>query len=172
MALTPFTPLALKPSYHVFFIAVCCAIFALLFYFNYQIAWIFWMGGFFLGVVGGFLQIWSVEEVIHSRRGEPSWKEFLHLLEHTRWGKGYIFYFLTYIGILFYLGHNTRHITLEDAIVDFLSFVMAKEIVTLPERFKLQKAFSFKERRFEWARLPRYRETPFRRFVRRWFHFV
>ncbi len=130
------------------------------------------MGGFFLGVVGDFFRFGAWKRSFIPGGGEPSWKEFLHLLEHTRWGKGYIFYFLTYIGILFYLGHNTRHITLEDAIVDFLSFVMAKEMVTLPERFKLQKAFSFKERRFEWARLPRYRETPFRRFLRRWFHFV
>ena len=61
---------------------------------------------------------------------------------------------------------------LENAIADYLAFIAAKEVVTLPERAKLQEAFSFKEKRFEWLKFPRYREPRWRRFLRRWFHFV
>ena len=172
MALTPFTPLALRAPFHFFFIGVCCAVFGAAYYFDRDITWVYWGGGLFLGAVGGLMQVWGVEEVIHSRKGAPSWKEFRRLLESTRWGKGYLVYLAGYLALVFYWNHHTQKgSSLENAMIDYLAFIAAKEIVTLKERVKLHKAYSFKEKRFEWAKLPRYRETRFRRFVRRWLKF-
>ena len=172
MRITPFTPLALRPRYHVLFIFTCACVFAGMYFFERPIAWVYWGGGLFLGFLGGLMQIWGVEEVIHSRRGNPTWREFSRLIASTRWGKGYLIYVMAYILLVFYLGRQSQGNRLENALADYLSFLAAKEIVTLEERFKLQKAYSFKEKRFEWAKFPRYRETPLRRFIRRWFHFV
>jgi hypothetical protein len=113
-----------------------------------------------------------VEEVIHARRGKPTWKEFVKLVASTRWGKAYPVYVLTYVVLVLFLSKSATGHRLENTMVDYLCFITAKEIVTLRERHKLEKAFSFKEKRFEWIKLPRYRETPFQRFLRRWVHFV
>jgi hypothetical protein len=171
MIATPFTPFALKPRYHVAFAVLCVLIFAVMFLLERDIDRVYWAGGLFLGAVGGLLQIWSVEEVIHSRKARPSWKEFLSLVWGTRWGKGYFVYLAGYLSLVFYLGGRHGGNLWENVMADYLSFIFAKELVTLPEREKLRKAFSFKERRFDWARLPRYRERPWRRFVRRWLKF-
>jgi hypothetical protein len=169
---TPFTPFALRPLYHFLFAALCGALFASLYLLERPVQWVYWAGGLFLGALGGLMQIWSVEEVVHSRKGAPSWREFRRLVESTRWGKGYLLYSVSYILLVLYLGSGFHGNRLENAAVDYLSFVAAKEMVTLKERRKLEAAFSFKEKRFEWARLPRHRETRLRRFIRRWFHFV
>jgi len=172
MVRTPFTPFALKPLYHFLFIALCGGAFAGMYFFDRPIRWIYWAGGLFLGALGGLMQIWGVEEVIHSRRGSASWKEFRKLLASTRWGKGYLVYILSYIVLVLCLRPGPHGGQLENVMADYLSFIAAKEAVTLGERAKLEKAYSFKEKRFEWVKLPRYREGRFRRFIRRWFHFV
>jgi hypothetical protein len=172
MVRTPFTPFALKPRYHVLFVALCCALFVGMYLFDRPVRWTYWAGGLFLGALGGLMQIWSVKEVIHSRKGRVSWKEFTHLVTHTRWGKGYLVYGLSYFFLVLYLGRSDPANMLENAIADYLSFITAKEMVTLGERYRLQDAYSFKEKRFEWLKLRRFRETPLRRFIRRWFHFV
>lgn len=169
MVRTPFTPFALRPFFHFLFITACAAAFAGMYFMGRPIRWTYWAGGSFLGALGGFLQIWSVEEVIHSRRGSPSWKEFLELVAKTRWGKGYLAYFTAYIVLVLFLRTGPPGSQLENGIADYLAFLAAKEAVTLGERAKLERAFSFKERRFEWAKLPRYREPRWRRFLRRWF---
>jgi len=171
MIRTPFTPFALKPAYHLGFILVCGVLFTVLYLFDRPVRWTYWAGGLFLGALGGLMQIWSVEEVIHSRKGKVSWKEFTRLVTHTRWGKGYFAYGVSYFFLVLYLGHSSGNL-LENAMADYLAFIAAKEAVTLPERVKLQEAFSFKERRFEWLKPRRFREPKWRRFLRRWLHFV
>lgn len=172
MIRTPFTPFALKPLYHVLFIACCSVLFAAMYHFDRPVRWTYWAGGLFLGALGGLMQVWSVEEVIHSRRPKVSWKEFTELVTGTRWGKGYFVYGISYFFLVLYLGRTDPANMLENAIADYLSFITAKEIVTLRERKKLEEAYSFKEKRFEWLKPRRFRETRFQRFIRRWFHFV
>ena len=171
MVRTPFTPFALKPAYHLGFVLLYGALFAAMYFFDRPVRWTYWAGGLLLGALGGLMQIWSVEEVIHSRKGKVSWKEFVHLVTHTRWGKGYFAYGVSYFFLVLYLGHSSGDL-LENAMADYLAFIAAKEMVTLGERYRLQEAYSFKEKRFEWLKPRRFRESAFQRFVRRWFHFI
>ena len=172
MIRTPFTPFALKSHFHIFFILLCFGIFAAMYLLDRPVQWAYWAGGLFLGTLGGLMQIWSVEEVIHSRRPKVSLGEFTRLVTATRWGKGYLVYVGAYFLLVLFLGYHQQGSKLENAIADYLAFITAKEVTTLGERHKLQEAFSFKEKRFEWLKPQRFREKPFRRFIRRWFHFV
>jgi len=168
---TPFTPYAHKTIYHILFILVCCGVFFWMYLFDRRIEWVYWGGGLVLGALGGFLQVWGVEEVIHERRGSPSWREFGKLVGSTKWGKAYLANALITILLILYLGRGVHGGMVENVMADYLAFMTAKEIVTMGERHKLEKAFSFREKRFEWVKLPRFREHPVRRFIRRWFHF-